>query len=271
MSGRATRRFVFKALLAGAVPLFSTLASRLLAVRAAENIDSATGWSFEGVTGPKHWSELSPDYAACQFGTEQSPIDLIDATKLTGPGALLIDYRPVTASVIRKSWTVEIAFDGKCAILISGKPYLLQHLQIRQPSEHLLSGRALEMELQLTHRAEDGSLAVTSIFVRQGKKNEPLHKVLEHTPQAGKDTGPSLAINPSDLLPPIPADAIQRPYYRYEGSLTVPPCTQGVIWIVFKQPIEALAKQIRGFAGFFPPNARPVSQIDKRILFEYDG
>lgn len=254
---------------AAAVPLVSARG----AMPHADHFSPAgqAAWSFDGVTGPTHWSELSPDYAVCQFGIEQSPIDIVDAVKVTAPEALVINYRPVTAYAINESWTARLAFEAGCATTINGEVFALRSLLLRHPSEHLLSGRALEMELQLLHRSDTGARAMMAVFLRQGRKNDVLDHVMALLPPNPREKSVGFELNPLDLLP-APLEEIQmRPYYRYMGSLTKPPCTEGVIWSVFKVPIEASAKQIRDLSAMFPTNARPASRINRRYLLEYSA
>jgi carbonic anhydrase len=270
MTQYIARRSVLKAVAAGISFLSAPFVLRAAEAPAASPTDPLPGWSFEGVTGPDHWSELSPDYALCQFGIEQSPVDLVDAAKVGPAQALVLDYRPVSARVVPAGWTLQVAFDPGCSIAINGRRYALEHFLFRRPSEHLLSGRALEMELQLVHRAEGGAIAIVGVFVRQGKKHEALERIIAGTPADAAQKPALVPMNPLDLLP-VPQSQLEevRAYYRYMGSLTTPPCTEGVNWTVFKTPIEASPKQIRDLATLFPANARPANKINRRFLLEY--
>lgn len=269
MSGIITRRVVLQAI-AGAVGVLPLVGSaRRASAAAALPPQSELQWSFNGVTGPEHWSELAPDYAACQFGSEQSPIDLVDAVKVASPHALRLDYRPVAVRAVHEGWTLRLAMDKGCEKVVNGAVFALDSMVVRHPSEHLLSGRALEMELQFVHQRPDGGKAIASVFVRQGKRNEVLEALVANLPTGSAEKGSGFTVNPIDLLPAVPEDEEMRPYYRYMGSLTTPPCAEGVIWTVFKTPIEATPKQIRSLSALFPANARPASRINRRYLLEY--
>ena len=264
-----TRRAFLKTMLTGIASFSGAISLPPWGSSRAEDTIATPAWTFDGVTGPEHWSELSPDYSVCEFGVEQSPVDLVDAKKMSAADSLTFDYRPVTAHIRRQAWTVEIVFEQNCAITIDGTRYRLEHAHFRHPSEHLLSGRALEMEIQFTHRAENGAAAMVSVFIRQGKKHEILDDILAGIPASALQKSPVMAIDPSELLPkPLESQAYQA-FYRYKGSLTFPPCTEGIIWNVFKSPVEASAKQIRALAAIFSANARPVSKINQRILLEF--
>jgi carbonic anhydrase len=230
-------------------------------------------WSYEGVTGPEHWSELSPDYASCQFGVAQSPIDLVDSIKLSSPNTLVLDYRPVTAHVALDSLNLKVVLDPGCQITLYEQSYVLEGFRFCRPSEHLLSGRALEMELQFMHRARNGDLTMVAVFVRQGATNKALDTILANLPvkSAGTDAATVFPLNPLDVLPQMKDKPELRSFYNYAGSLSSPPCTEGIRWVGFKNPVEASPKQIRDFAAHFPRNARPVNKINARILLEYGG
>ncbi len=265
------RRAVLRAMAGAAVLLATARALRAQQPPPVVGGPSEPLWNFDSVTGPEHWSELSPDYALCQFGMEQSPVDLVDALKVSGSEALKIDYRPLTAHVVRAGWTLEIAFEPGCEIAINNLVFPLQKVVLRHPSEHLLSGRALEMELQLVHKAGNGTLAHLAVFVRQGRKNDALETMLTNLPDEKSEQGGVFALNPADLLPPPPEEGKPRAFYRYMGSTTVPPCTEGVVWTIFKTPVEASARQIRQIASIFPANARPANTVNRRFLLEYSG
>lgn len=267
MSRTPTRRAVLRAI-AGAVGGLP-FAAAVRPAFAAKPAQSGLPWSFTGLTGPEHWSELSPDYGVCKFGSEQSPIDLIDAVKVASPHALKLNYKPVVAQAVHEGWTLRLLLDKGCEKVVNGAVFKLDSVIVRHPSEHLLSGRALEMELQLVHSRAEGSGAISAVFVRQGKRSEALDRVLASLPAASAEKGAGFSLNPAELLPAMPEDEEMRPFYRYMGSLTTPPCKEGVIWTVFKTPIEASPKQIRELSALFPANARPARRINRRYLLEY--
>lgn len=268
-----TRRSALQAILAG----ISVFGANLIArnSHAAQQADEVLqpSWSYEGVTGPEHWSELSPDYASCQFGAAQSPIDLIDAVKTAGTEILALDYRPATARVDRDDFNIRVELDPGCQITLFQRVYALDSFRFCRPSEHLLSGRALEMELQFLHRSENDAIAMTAFFLRQGAANEALEVILANLPEAQGDPAeaPVFPLNPIDLVPKFKEDAARRSFYFYPGSMTAPPCQEGVRWVVFKMPAEASPQQIRKLASLFPKNARPPSAINARSLLEYEG
>lgn len=247
-----------------------------LRVRSQENAAPAPDvqplWSYEGVTGPEHWSELSADYSACQFGVRQSPIDLVDATKISLPDTLKLNYRPVTGRTHRDHAGLAVALDPGCQIEYYRQTHPLTEFRFRRPSEHLLSGRALEMEMQFLHQSESGEPVTVSVFLRQGAENLGLAAILASFTKANGDAEEKVfALNPFDLMPQLQQAEEQRAFYAYAGSMTAPPCTEHMNWIVLKTPVEAAPRQIRDLATLFPRNARPVQKLNSRLLLEFDG
>ncbi len=270
MSPVFSRRFLIKALAGGVTALLPFRARAQDKLAPSEEVQPP--WSYEGVTGPEHWSELSPDYAACHFGVKQSPIDLVDATKLSLADTLKVDYRPVTARTVRDHAGLKVVLDPGCQIEYYEQNHPLTEFRFRRPSEHLLSGRALEMEMQFLHQFGTGEPVSLSVFLRQGADNVGLSAILANI----ADTDPEaeakvFALNPFDLMPQLQQGEEQRAFYTYAGSITSPPCTERVNWIVFKTPAEASPQQIRDFASLFSKNARPAQNLNSRLLLEYDG
>ena len=172
------RRYVLKALAGLGTVLLPLRAKALDSGNGAEPVQTDLLWSYEDVTGPEHWSELSPDYSLCQFGVRQSPVDLIDATKRSRPDTIRLDYRPVTAKSVRDPVGLKITLEPGCQIALYGKDYALSEFRFRRPSEHLLSGQALEMEMQFLHVAENGDQAMLAVFLRQGADNPGIAAIL---------------------------------------------------------------------------------------------
>lgn len=266
-----SRRFLIKAMGGGFA------AFRPLRALAQENTAPAVEevqplWSYEGVTAPEHWSELSPDYAACQFGLRQSPIDIVDATKISLPDTLTLDYRPVTARIVRDYAGIKVVLDAGCQIEYYAQVRPLTEFRFRRPSEHLLSGRALEMEMQFLHRSDENDAVMLSVFLRQGAESAGLATILATLAEANQGPeGKVFALNPFDLMPQLQQAEEQRGFYTYAGSLTTPPCTERINWIVLKTPSEASPQQIREFASHFSKNARPAQKLNSRLLLEFDG
>ena len=145
--------------------------------------------------------------------------------------------------------------------VIGGTSYELQQFHFHHPSEHLLSGRPFDLECHFVHRSAAGDLAVIGVFVTPGEANRALAPIWQAMPrQEGPERDAGTVIEPGTLLP------AGRGYYRYMGSLTTPPCTQGITWTLLQQPIEASPEQIRQFATLYANNARPIQGHNRRFL-----
>jgi carbonic anhydrase len=248
------------------------LAGKFTGVRAAEyGSPHAPGnaggqarphWSYEGETGPGHWGELSPDFKVCQLGLEQTPIDLTSATNGEA-GGLAFDYCRLPLRLLNNGHTIQVNAESGCSCTIGGTKYDLVQFHFHHPSEHLLDGRAFEMEVHFVHKSAAGALAVVGVFIRPGAYNSGLQPIFDQMP---KSEGPEIqatgAFDPTAFFPAT------QSYFRYAGSLTTPPCSEGLTWTVFREPIEASLEQIRQFAALFPNNARPVQQKNRRFIIE---
>lgn len=229
--------------------------------RAAEG--DAPHWGYDGTGAPEHWGELSTDFRTCQNGLEQTPIDLDKGVRAQVGLPLKMTYKPVGGTIANNGHTIQVNLDKGCSCNIEGTTYELLQFHFHHPSEHLVAGKPSKMELHLVHKAENGSLAVIGVFMREGGANAILQPVFDEMPkEAGESEALEKPLDPSGLLPK------SRGYYRYMGSLTTPPCSEGLTWTVFKEPIEASPDQIRKFAALFPNNARAVQPRNNRVIFE---
>ena len=170
-----------------------------------------------------------------------------------------VDYRPTTANVVNNGHTIQVNCDPGSSLNLDGVNFKLLQNHFHHPSEHLLSGRSFDLEAHFVHASADGTLAVLGVLVKPGAESAALAPVWSAMPhQPGNARGD--VVQPADLLP---AD---RSYFRYLGSLATPPCSQKVIWSVFRNPIEMSPDQVRQFASLFPMNARPVQRLNRRML-----
>jgi carbonic anhydrase len=219
-------------------------------------------WSYEGEAGPARWGELSPAFRSCELGLEQSPIDLANGVtaELGGPD---IAYRTMQLRVINNGHTIQVNADPGSSCMIGGTRYELQQFHFHHPSEHLLSGKRFDLECHFVHRSAAGDLAVIGVFVKPGGTNVALQPVWSAMPaHEGPERAAGITIDPGALLP------AGHGFFRYMGSLTTPPCTQGIVWTVLHQSIEASPEQIRQFAALFINNARPVQERNRRYLLQ---
>lgn len=253
------RRRLLQAMALGAV---GTCPVCLSAVRAWAG-DPGPHWSYEGEAGPEHWGELSPDFRVCELGLQQSPIDLTGAidARLSD---LELSYRSIPLKVVNNGHTIQVNCAPGSSLTLDRRTWQLVQFHFHHPSEHLVDGQPFAMEAHFVHVGEDGDYAVIGVFLAPGRENpvlEPIWQVLPH--QAGDTAVPEgVWIEPAGLFP---AD---RRLYRYYGSLTTPPCTERVVWSVFRAPVEVSPEQIRSFAALYPMNARPVAPLNRRFLLE---
>lgn len=257
---RLGRRQALRALV-GAATAVACPVCRALAEEAPP-AHAGSHWSYDGAAGPEAWGELSADFKVCSLGLEQTPIDLKESVRAE-TGAVEPSFKPMPLTILNNGHTIQVNCAPGSRTIISGRPFELLQFHFHHPSEHLLSGRATEMELHFVHKSPEGQLAVLGVFIRQGQENAALAPVWAAMPrEAGEPIKVDASVDASALLP------ANRQYFRYKGSLTTPPCSEGVLWTIFRDSIEASADQIRRFAELFPGNARPVKPLNSRFLLE---
>lgn len=226
----------------------------------------AAHWGYAGETAPRFWGELSPEFATCKTGRNQSPVDLRDAQALgtQGLGGLDIAYRDSLLKIVNNGHTVQVNFPLGSYIKIGGHRYELLQFHFHTPSEHHKEGFAYPMEMHLVHKDGDGNLAVLGILFQEGEENPYLNGILKRLPkEVGKEQlYEDFKLNPVNFLP------ANTEFYKYSGSLTTPPCSEGVYWMVFKHPLEASARQIRQMNELMGDNARPVQPLNARSLLK---
>lgn len=222
-------------------------------------------WAYEGKGGPANWSRLNPEYRTCASGKRQSPIHIEDSYTLQGPAeAIQFDYRPSNGTVVNNGHTVQVNVEGDNTITVRGSTFKLLQFHFHHPAEERINNRGFAMVAHLVHRSEQGQLAVVAVLLDPGSVNRLIHKVWTYMPL---DTDDSVRMPPgmvdlSELLPP------DQRYYQFMGSLTTPPCTEGVLWLVLKQPVAIGPEQLRLFGQLFPNNARPVQPVNGRPVRE---
>ncbi len=228
-------------------------------------------WGYHGTSGPEHWAELAPEFALCQQGTLQSPIDLAAAYRqepsLLPPAPLPpleFLYRPVGLALHNNGHTLQQQIPADSGHLVAlGKRFELVQIHFHAPSEHQIRGQNYPVEAHLVHRAADGELAVVGVFLQRGAPNPALQMLWLTPPPVGQtQQQPELLFNPLELLPR------NRSYYFYLGSLTTPPCTEGVRWFVLRKPITASESQILRFTQYYSDNARPPQPLHRRRVSE---
>jgi carbonic anhydrase len=227
-----------------------------------------TLWSYEGPRGPDHWGELDPEYAACSTGKAQSPIDIRTAETADFP-ALQFEYRSEPLKyLINNGYTIRVNYHdapGTGSLLVVGeKRYQLMQFHFHRPSEEYIHGKPYDMVLHLMHKAEDGKVVGVAVPIKQGGTNATVQKIWDHMPAAksNEEEIPGVEVNPAEMLPH------DLGYYEYVGSITAPPCTEGVTWIVLKTPIELSREQIDAFAKLYPHDVRPLQPLNGRVVKE---
>jgi len=217
-------------------------------------------WSYHGETGPEHWARLKPEFSLCGKGQRQSPIDIRDGIPVE-LDPIAFDYRPTAFRVIDNGHTVQVNLAAGNRITVNGRRYELTQFHFHRPSEERLNGKQFDMVMHLEHRDIEGKLAVLAILINEGKGHPLVQQVWNNLPLEKFTEQHGLAtIDLGQILPE------QRQYVTYMGSQTTPPCQEGVLWLVMKQPATASAEQMAIFARLYPMNARPVQPTAGRLI-----
>lgn len=219
-------------------------------------------WAYTGERGPEHWAELSTGFATCREGKAQSPIDIRGARPDFGE-PLLFRYRSNSLTLVNDGRTIRVDYEPGSYIRLGQRRYELIETDFHVPGEHRVNGVAADMVAHFLHQDSDGNLAIVEVpFIAGRRSNNMLARIWENLPERPGATysGRQVGINPTFLLPN------DRSYYAYLGSLATPPCSEGVQWFVFREPVEVDASYIRRLLDLVGPNARPVQPLNGRPI-----
>jgi carbonic anhydrase len=220
-------------------------------------------WAYEGEHGPTHWGDVKTDYAVCKTGKNQSPIDITGAVKADLP-PIQFDYKAAPLRIINNGHSIQVSYPEGSFITVDGKKYQLVQFHFHHPSEEKVKGKSFDMVAHLVHKNSEGKLAVVAVLMKKGQASAFMKTLWEHLPkeEGREEVMENVMIDPSGLLP------AQQGYYTFTGSLTTPPCTEGVMWFVLKTPVEISEAQINRFVHFYKLNARPVQPLGDRVVSE---
>ncbi|MGB9243806.1 MAG: carbonic anhydrase family protein [Candidatus Acidiferrales bacterium] len=248
------------------ISTFAFLAAIIVAPAAFAQATAATHaphWGYSGADGPSHWADLDPSFATCKTGKRQSPLDIKGAKKDSSLAPVQIDYKPSPLKIVDNGHTIRVNVPPGSSITVNGVAYTLTQFHFHRPSEEEIAGKKYAMVIHLVNERAGGA-AVIALLVKAGAENPTVQKIWDNIPKE-KDKENEVAgvtINAADLLP---AD---QNYYNFDGSLTTPPCSEGVKWFVMKTPVEMSAAQIAAFAKLYPMNARPIQPTNGREIKE---
>lgn len=243
----------------------STLASAMAIALAWGALGSALAqhWGYENEAGPQNWAKLDAKFSVCASGKNQSPVDLKNFVE-ADLKPLKLDYKPGLADIVNNGHTVQINYAPGSSLAIDGTVFDLKQFHFHAPSENKISGKQFPLETHLVHADKDGNLAVVAVMFQDGGANALLTKLWEKMPsKAGEKSMLPTGLNVMQLVPK------QRDYYRFNGSITTPPCSEGVRWFVMKKPATASKAQIEQFSkavGF--ANNRPIQATNARAILQ---
>lgn len=224
---------------------------------------SASHWTYSGSEGPEYWGELSPAFRACGEGRNQSPVNLTGFVE-ADLSPIAFNYEEGVNGIINNGHTIKLDYKRGSNISVDGHSFELKQFHFHSPSENLINGKAFPLEAHLVHADKDGNLAVVAVMFEEGGANDVLAKAWAHMPdKAGSPMNLPLHISAESLLP------VSRGYYRFSGSLTTPPCSEGVLWLVMKEPVSASGEQIEKFKhAMHHDNNRPTQALNARAVLQ---
>ena len=218
-------------------------------------------WTYAGDTGPEHWGVIDPAAAMCAKGTHQSPIDIVNVGRAE-PMLVNFHEKATSAHVINNGHTVQVNVIGAGGISVGGKEYTLKQFHFHTPSENHIDGKTYPMVAHLVHQSDDGKLAVVAVMFEPGKSG--LIDSLPHPDVAGQKIALPAGFDVAAMLPASKAN------YQFNGSLTTPPCTEGVQWIVLSHPMTVAPSTIIAFHQIMGDNARPLNPLNGRRIASAD-
>ncbi len=239
--------------------------AELTDIEANDFEEDEAAWGYDGDGGPANWGSLDAEYAVCATGTEQSPIDLI-STDVDARNTPDINWTPASSAIVADSGhTIVVSVEDAGGLTLGGTDYALAQFHFHAGSEHTIDGAQYPLEVHFVHVSEDGQLAVVGMMFEDGVANDPLSGTWANLPEGEAETGLEGMLDPNAFLPE------DGTVWRYEGSLTTPPCSEGVAWTVFQTPLTASSEQLAAFTARYDNNYRPVQPLNERSLREGDA
>ena len=242
---------------------YASVLALMFAVSATAQESHPPHWSYSGAESPEHWGSLDPEYSACSLGHRQSPIDIAQAKPADLP-ALKFDYKATALNIIDNGHTIQVSLAPGSTLSVGDKTYSLKQFHFHHPSEEHVNGRGFPLVAHLVHQDSEGHLAVVAVLFEEGEANTLINSLWSNIPAAkGKaEDVSSVTVQALDLLP------VERSYFTFTGSLTTPPCSEGVTWYVLKKHPTVSAQQIATFSRIYPINARPIQPRNGRSILE---
>jgi carbonic anhydrase len=236
----------------------------LLTASAAFAGDHGTHWGYTGHTGPEHWGDISEKFHICSTGMNQSPINIIASFDADLP-AIGFRYKSAPTEILNNGHTVQVNVADGSTMTIEGHTYTLKQYHFHTPSENHIGGKEFPLEAHFVHADAEGNLAVVGVMFEEGAENAELAKLWAHMPmEAGEHH--TLTSTPEAVTGLLPSNG---EYYRFNGSLTTPPCSEGVKWMVMKTPLNISKAQVEQFShAIHGHNNRPIQPVNARVVAE---
>lgn len=248
-------------LIAGLVSLYAVAAGQ--EHPDAHPADAEHSWSYSGATGPEHWGDLSPEFAVCKTGKQESPIDINHAQSADLP-PIQITSRPVPLKIINTGHYIRQSYapNNGNSFTVGDQTYELTQFHFHHPSEETLHGKHYAMVAHFVYQNKEGHYAVIAVLIKEGRPNPLITTLWNNFPSKMDEEhdADAVQVNGIELMP------TKRSYYKYEGSLTTPPCTEGIVFFVLDTPISLSKEQIAMFAKYYPNDARPTQPLNGRIV-----
>ncbi|XP_011075611.1 alpha carbonic anhydrase 7-like [Sesamum indicum] len=233
--------------------------------------DDETSFSYivGAKTGPENWGTLNPNWTLCGTGKSQSPVNILEVKLNRSLGDLNKNYQPAEALLRNTEHKIEVKWTGNAGgIIINGDEFKLQQSHWHIPAEHTVNGVRFDMELHIVHANSGGDIAVVGILYKLGQADPFLGQFLQYLPLATREGYPLGSVDPSSI------NISSREYYRYNGSLTTPPCSENVTWTIFKTVKTVSIEQIDTLKDVIHDentgNARPIQPLNGRTVYIFE-
>ena len=226
----------------------------------AQEHHEAKHWSYEGSGGPAHWASVSDEFGVCGAGETQSPINITGEQSMN---LIDIEYHyadSLDSKVINNGHTIQVNYAAGSYAVIGGKKYNLLQFHFHSPSEHQIHGKHADLVAHLVHKSDDGKLAVVAVLFDKGDENHFLSPIWHAMPSQKGEANVASKLKINELLP------ANKSYFNYSGSLTTPPCSEGVNWNVLSTHVPVSAAQVSAFTHIFPKSIRPIQAINDRVI-----